>query len=259
MPNFIQASKYVVYVPSNQVGFFEKITDPRISVAAQESLDTGFYRAVQDAVVANGNPERFGWYLQQFLKIQALFDADESGVAIWDADCVPVRPLSLFDENGVPNFMVGEEYNEDYFVMIKKLTGLSRTQKHSFVTPGFPMLSSWLDDFKHQLESSPPRSLWWEKIVDATNFSLKGGFSETETLGTWVLGSYEEEWTLYKPRWERLGQSRFGYARSFSPEDLVRLGAAHELDVVSFENWDLRGFRRIGRRLGRMASSIVGR
>jgi len=45
--------------------------------------------------------------------------------------------------------------------------------------------------------------------------------------------------------WERFGQSRFGYAKSFDTKELIGIGLANNLDIISFENWDKRGMNRI--------------
>lgn len=261
LPEFVQASNFTVYVPVNEVKLFQKIGGPLVSVQSQESLDTGFVGALQEVVMKSENSQRYGWYLQQFFKIQALIIAEESRVAIWDADCVPIRPTELFDAEGLPIYMIADEHNEDYFAMIERLTGLRKIQNHSFVTPGFPILSDWVSDFKNLLEGGPDGRQWWERLIEATDFSLKAGFSETETLGTWVANSYPGQWTLSEPRWERRGQSRFGYARNFSPERLVELGRANELDIISFENWDFRRSQRAIRRLKQMLNfpTRVGR
>jgi hypothetical protein len=49
--------------------------------------------------------------------------------------------------------------------------------------------------------------------------------------------------------WERLGQSRFGYARRFNAERMIEIGRENGLGIISFENWDLRGIRKVIRKL----------
>jgi hypothetical protein len=82
-------------------------------------------------------------------------------------------------------------------------------------------------------------------LIACTDFDLPSGFSEFETLGTWVSNSYPDQWTTAPIAWERLGQSRFGYAKDFEVEELLNIGTAENLDVVSFENWDVRGWRKL--------------
>lgn len=49
------------------------------------------------------------------------------------------------------------------------------------------------------------------------------------------------DWRNVKLTWERSGQSRFGYARSLKPSDIEHIGKSNDIDIISFENWDLRG------------------
>jgi hypothetical protein len=81
--------------------------------------------------------------------------------------------------------------------------------------------------------------------MGTTDFSLRSGFSETETLGTWVANSYPGEWTSRIGSWERFGQSRFGLARSIGTEELIVIGKKHNLEIISFENWDVSKIKKI--------------
>jgi hypothetical protein len=90
---------------------------------------------------------------------------------------------------------------------------------------------------------------WFDAIMQTTDFALKSGFSETETLGTFVTNLHAGEWSTFKGVWERRGQKRFGYARNFTTTKVVKAAQKAGLDIVSFENWDVRGIRLVLRRL----------
>ena len=240
LPKFVEADNYYVYVPESEILEFSKITNPKIQILSQDLLGKEYFNSLKDKVSFFDNQNRFGWYLQQFYKIEALINSNHSNLVIWDADCVPVKKINLFDGLGAPIFMLAsQEYHSVYFETITKLFTLPRIQKFSFVIPGFPILKSWVNEFISELEISL-KTTWHQAIIDNTPLGEPSGFSETETLGTWIANRHPEEWSTLQLNWERHGQSRFGYAGDFDVKTVVKLGKRHNLDVISFENWDSR-------------------
>lgn len=252
LPIFVKANSYTVYVPQTEISFFKSITNSCIEVRSQQALGIEFNQTLKERIASSTNTKRLGWYLQQFYKIEALRRSNSEIVAIWDADCVPVKEIEMIDElDNVVYVESSREYHADYFHNIERLLGMKRIQELSFVIPGFPMRNIWLKEFILFIEQRH-RTYWYEAVMNTTNFDLQSGFSETETLGTWVANSYPGKWKSRSGSWERFGQSRFGYAKNFKPEDVISLGNKFDLEIISFENWDVRGpkwalgaFRRI--------------
>ena len=256
IPRFIDADEYFVYVPQDEMDSFSLITDPSIKVLSQSTLGANYRDRLRDQVEKSGNIKRFGWYLQQFYKIEAILEPGPDAFVIWDADCVPVKPIQIFDENGLPVYMrASNELNEEYFKQITKMLQLNRIQDFSFVIPGFPILRNWATELIEDISMRNEGKTWYETIISTTNLSHPSGFSETETLGTWIANSYPNSWRTIPGRWERHGQRRFGYARDFNPEKIVKLGKRKNLDIISFENWDLRGINLLKRRIIRLISN----
>ena len=249
LPQFVKANSYQVFVPEVEVDFFKSITSERIEVRAQEELSAKFVGLLNEKFENSLNPKRFGWYLQQFLKIEALRQCPTEYVAIWDADCVPVKEIELMNNQNQPVYVdSSREFHSDYFDNIERLLGMKRIQPLSFVIPGFPMKKSWIDEFIDFVEERH-QTKWYQAIMNSTNFELPSGFSETETLGTWIANTYPEEWSTRPGTWERYGQSRFGFARRMTPSRLLEIGDEFNLEIITFENWDTRGYRRIIRAL----------
>ena len=250
LPEYVQADEYLVFVPATEVSQVIRFTNSRIQVRSQNDLGAAYRDELWKRVSAENNSARYGWYLQQFFKIEALLSSDADHLIIWDADCVPVKKIATFDSLGRPLFMVSaNEYNPSYFDAIHKLLGLQRIQDFSFVIPGFPLTKSWIQEFEKYVSVHNDGKKWFDAILDTTDFSLKSGFSETETLGTFIANCYPGGWSTFKGTWERRGQKRFGYARNFSARRVVRVAGKASLDIVSFENWDVRGVRLVLRRL----------
>lgn len=245
---FIQADLFTVFVPSREIEFFKKISPPRIRVYAQESLGADYSETLTSKVYEAGNAKRLGWYAQQFWKIEALSNSTADQLVIWDADCVPVEPMNLFDAASVPIYMRAGEFNRAYFDVIERLISVGKVCPSSFVIPGFPITKSELSALFEALETRHGAP-WHQALLDNIDFSLRSGFSETELLGTWVWKMRAGVLQQVDVAWERLGQSRFGYARSFNPERVIQIGRENGLGIISFENWDLRGIRKVIRKL----------
>lgn len=238
LPKYVTADSYVVYVPKSEIKEFEGFTNSRIEIRSQESLGFNFSEKLFSACARAGNEARFGWYYQQFLKLEALSVSDTPWTIIWDADCVPIREIQLFTSEGKPCYMKATEYHDEYFRAIERILGLERVQNHSFVIPGFPMSMDWTKSFISDLTKTNRNLSWADALIEEIDFSQPSGFSETETLGTWIANKVPDSMVWIDMNWERLGTSRFGEPVKFMPKDLERIGHKYNLDIVSFENWD---------------------
>lgn len=254
----LPADNYFLYVPQNEIDEFLQITPAGFEVIAQETLGLDYREPLREAVQNSGNAGRFGWYLQQFYKIEALFSCEYELGIIWDADCVPLQPIPVLDsQNKIVYMNVSTEFNPPYFETIKRLLKIERVQSQCFVIPSFPFWSVWGQELIHDFEQTSPGMTWWEAIIDKTDLSLTSGFSETETLGTWVANKHSDSWTSIEGNWERRGQRRFGYARNFSVKKLKRITKRTGLDIVTFENWDVRGFKLFQKKLRSLISGVL--
>ena len=234
----VEADHYTVFVPDAELKEFRRITPSYIEVAPEESLDFGFFAPLEAAVERAGNTLRHGWYLQQFLKIQALLSSQAERIVLWDADCVPVQKMLLFSDEGLPIYMRATEHHRPYFEAIERLTGLSRPQDFSFISPGLPFLKSWANQFVNHLESTHTNNTWFEAIISAIDFREESGFSEYETLGSWVASQQEGNFLTRAVSWERHGQKLFGEVKDLSQADLLDISIGADLEVISFELWD---------------------
>lgn len=253
LPLMVKAEKYIVYVPFEEISHFKSITNPAIEVVSQDTLGLKYKEKLQNAVHLSQNDKRFGWYLQQFFKIEAIQLVKTDNVTIWDADCVPVSPIETQNSDGQIMYVnSSREFHPPYFENVKRLLGMDRIQDICFVIPSFPMKKIWIEELIQSIEEQHGMS-WSESIISTTDFTLMSGFSETETLGTWVANKYPTEWASRFGTWERYGQSRFGYARDISQTQILEIGKRNNLEIITFENWDLRGRKRLIHKLVKIA------
>lgn len=246
LPKFVEADEYIVYVPHEEFSEFKFITHKQIQVVSEKSLERLYQDEIRKKLQSIGKESRFGWYFQQFLKIEALEKSDADVTIIWDADCVPVSKINLLSDDGIPKYLRASEFHQEYFICIEKLLGMKRTQNFSFIVPGFPMPKEWIKNFLEDIRKYNNGLAWNEALIQAIDFSQKSGFSEFETMGTWVFHNHQDEIIEARYKWERFGQSKFGLAKDLDYLKVIELGKTKNLDVISFENWDVKPrFRRI--------------
>jgi hypothetical protein len=251
----INSNEYEVVVPDSEVHTFSRFS-PRSYLVTPESAYIGHIKPMLQAEINGAQPERFGWYLQQFIKLATLEQhAQNDLMLLWDADTVPLRPLKFTSNGEVVLYYTSGEYHHPYFKVIERLTGMTRTVDRSFIAQCFPVKGAWVSSLKTMIEDQSPEQSWLETIIEAIDFTESSGFSEYELLGTFISHRYPDNIRLLDKRWERRGSTLIGkIERLQSPFWRAFLKG---LDFVSFEEWDrvsrLKRIKLISRRLHRLA------
>jgi hypothetical protein len=187
----------------------------------------------------SADPNRAAWYYQQFLKMAfAQHPSVSDHYLIWDADTVPLRPLSFFDASGRILVAPSNEHaHAPYFDTIKPF-GLSRQVGFSFVSEHLMVRTSHMLELLDVLARIPGRSAthWVWNIMDSVEpVSLAGsGFSEFETYGNFVAARHPDAYAV-----SRVPSFRFGaklYGHSPNRYDLYELSRDHAF--ASFETWN---------------------
>jgi hypothetical protein len=98
-------------------------------VNENECLDAEVFNLIKQKI-----PHRFGWVLQQFLKLQAVLQSQHDNVLILDADTILLRKRNFIDQKGLQLLFPTDEYNEDYYHNLMQLFGLQTSSRFSFVS-----------------------------------------------------------------------------------------------------------------------------
>jgi hypothetical protein len=230
----VDARNYVVIVPESDEIDFRKKTPQAIEVI-NERRYTGYIERILKPNFNRRNCGRYGWYLQQLIKLSALEESREADVyLIWDADTVPLKKLR-FRNDGSLNYYKAAEHHFPYFDAIKRLLGLNKIVPHSFISQCFPIKGIWMKEFVHFVESRHDIP-WIEAIISTTDFRIGSGFSEYETLGTFCFSHFPAEMSFLDSNWTRSGNSLIGSAeRIYDP--LVQ-PLLNRFDYAAFEVWD---------------------
>ena len=204
--------------------------------------------AVRDLVVARScPPERAGWYFKQIAIFAYAFRADAGERYLcWDADTVPVRDISFFDDHGRALLARKREHHRSYFGTIERLTGLKRQAKFSFIAEHMLFERELVRELVAIMLGGRKfdGALLAHTILGAVDDRdlPASGFSEYETYGTFVYAKRRERISV-----RRIASIRHGTAF------FRRLPTAAQLFTISrsffwasFESWDLsRGLQRL--------------
>lgn len=230
----ISAKKYEVVVPDSAIDIFKQNTPHQYEIRPESDYANGLDIKQIEAVLPEERRDRAGWYLQQLLKLEACRTAehDEDIVLIWDTDTIPMRDLQFITPDGRLILRTSNEFHRPYFAAIKKLIGLPRLAHHSFIAQCFPARSRWVRALASAIEARHGVH-YFDAILRCAEKSDISGFSEYETLGTFVFHHYNHEIAFSSSPWSRRGRAVFGSLRNF-----VSIMSKMDLEYVTFEDWE---------------------
>lgn len=182
-----------------------------------------------------GNRDRTGWYLQQFLKYGfAQSKYANKYYLSWDADTLPLAPISFFEDNHIL-YNPKSEYNPNYFKTIEKIFGFGKVNNKSFISEN--MMFS-VEMVKHLIADVNAAEIkgndWIEKILYACDFADPlPAFSEFETYGSYCCVKNQG---LYKERHLNTFREAGMISGRFISERRLRL-MSFDIDMASFEEF----------------------
>lgn len=230
----INSNEYIVVVPEVDVDIFKKYSPSKYQII-NESILIGSLSVDLKLKFNSDNLYRYGWYLQQFIKLAALSMAQDNELfVIWDADTIPLKKIN-FTANGKVGYYYGIENHAPYFDLIYSMTGLAKIVNHSFIAQCFAIKGAWFKEFVEYLERRHNLS-WTDVLMGYINFHEPSGFSEYETLGTFLTHTHINDIYLIPNKWMRRGNSLIGNVSNLETKTSQFLLKPY--DFVSFEGWD---------------------
>ena len=210
-----------------------------------------------------GKEDRVGWYFQQLLKFAfAKSQYAKEYYLTWDADTIPLSPISFFDGE-TPLFTKKIEHHKPYFVTLNRILGFGKLVDFSFIAEHMifkvPIVKEMLDAIAAYPTSEGNN--WVEKIMFACHFAPGQGpyFSEFETFGNYCVKYHP---SLYQVRqlntFRSAGMIR---GRHINEKLLDRL--AFDLNIASFEAFDALfpyniTWTRVKNKLIKIARNLLG-
>jgi hypothetical protein len=132
LSNFIQPIRISVIVPNLEVdscrAMFQE--SKNLEIINEDDLLSEDSRSA----LKKRFGERYGWVLQQLLKIQFVLGARSDGVLIVDADTLLLRQRPWLDTDSVQILTPSDEFNESYYDYLFHFDVCSRNPRYTFVS-----------------------------------------------------------------------------------------------------------------------------
>lgn len=177
---------------------------------------------------------RFGWYYQQFLKMNfAQSEYAKKHYLIWDSDTIPLHKLNFLEKDQMV-FTPKTEYHKSYFETIERIFGYGKTVPFSFIAEHMIVDTAIMKEIIAKIDCLEIEgNSWTEKVIRATNPNNPNAFSEFETYGTYCHVNYPNCYKTKELQTYRAAGEK--YSRLISDWSLARL--AKKYDIISIEDW----------------------
>jgi FkbM family methyltransferase len=232
---YIKADNYIVVVPDKNINDFNSYTHPKFEIISENNLLINFNL---DKLRLKIDKNRISWYKQQFIKLELLFRLKSNEKAIlWDADTIPFKNLEFFSEDGSLIFYPSHEFHSPYFIAINKLLGMNKIIKESFISQCFPITYEISSNFFRHIESHNSTS-WYDAVIECIGINETSGFSEFESIGTFITHNYFDLISWHNSSWSRLGYNELkknGLRFNQIENNNTLLS---KFDYLSFEKWE---------------------
>lgn len=196
------------------------------------------YERVSTLISAiGGDPKKTGWYLQQFLKLAWCYKSASNDYIVFDADTIPLSPLSFIDVDGKYVFTKKTEYNKPYFDTINNLFNgrVARCSDFSFVAEHMIFSVQYVKEMIVMIDNNDALigDSFFEKIIFAVGKEhlMVSGFSEFETYGNYMMTFHPQLCTVKSYRTQREAV----YVIGSNPSKKQLDWAAKSYDIISIE------------------------
>ena len=233
----IESDNIYLITDRRSFGFFSKRFRSKYNVSLIDEEEIVADRWQLEAIAGRHFTcvDRFGWYYQQFLKMEfARSSYAKDYYLIWDSDTIPLNRLSFLTPSKMI-FTPKTEYHEPYFRTIQAFFGYGKAVDYSFIAEHMLISVPIMKELIRKIETSGiPGDSWFEKVINATPADEPNGFSEFETYGTYCHYNYPDYFILKELRTFREAGSI--YSRSISKRKLRKLSKKY--DTISLESWN---------------------
>lgn len=228
----LNSQSFVVIVPEEEIELFSEYSPKIFNVVSEERYVNSFSYKLKDKDFES-KLHRLGWYKQQFIKMNALREAQGEDIfLIWDADTIPLKKLRFVRDQKIGHYR-GSEHHQPYFDLIKATLSLEKVVNYSFVAQCLAVKGIWFSEFVRYVEDKHQLS-WIDVFLNNIRYNLNSGFSEYETLGTFISHSFKDQIFPLQGRWLRHGTEAIGDVTKL--EKIRSKIVVRPYDFVSFES-----------------------
>jgi hypothetical protein len=249
-----QPSRIVVAVPFQDQKVVQSGLGSAVKVIDENTLLDGFDRESFRQRPIPHFPRSFGWYLQQFLKIEYCRQSSTQHCLVWDADTVPLRAFKFVDPTGRIYLTKAEEFHDPYFHTFRELFGVSAPSEQSFISQHMFVECGAMRSMCGLIEERHKVGHW----TDALGRILEGHpdranlFSEYETYANFMLLYQPEKVVTRDLSWARGENNKTWEVPVHQMDDARRAG----LDFVAYESKNATWSRVLLKSLEKAPQSI---
>lgn len=185
-----------------------------------------------------GNPQRAGWYFQQFLKMAYSYISKTKSYVVWDSDTIPLSHIDYIRDNRYV-FMGKKEFHKPYFDVINRIFKgeiYRWNQEISFIAENMIIDCAYMKEMINNINvnSEISGNKFYDIILDAIDEKeiSWSGFSEFETYGNYMMVKHPDVYSVIKRKALRIGSYVIGYYPK--REQLEWVSKSYE--IISVEN-----------------------
>lgn len=176
---------------------------------------------------------RFGWGLQQFLKIQAVLTSESEFIFLCDADTILLNSRDWFDPKNILLFPTFEK-NKAYYKFLEDSFGFGGNPKSSFVSHHMIIQKSLLREAFVRFNDISVEKLI-QIVLQNADFKNPSAFSlDYEFYAQYVSEYHPTKIKLEK--WSNIGIP-FSYFKIYQRSTLFRWLLTKNFQSVSFHSW----------------------
>lgn len=191
--------------------------DRSIDVISEEK----YFEKSTVSLIKNKIPERFGWVIQQFLKLEAVLESKENNVLIIDSDTILTQKREFVFKNKKQLLLPSDEFNIDYYRNLQMLFGLKTSSKYSFVSHHLLFQKDVLAEI---LQNSKCQSIddFAVKVLSESELTSSSPFSvDYELYSQFLLSNYPQRVQL--SRWGNLSLRRSDFFLKLADTKLINI------------------------------------
>ena len=229
-----QPERIVVAVPFQDQKAVQAGLGRAIEVIDENTLLKGFDREAFRKRPIPYFPGSFGWYLQQFLKIEYCRQSAARYCLVWDADTVPLRGFQFLDAAGRIFLTKAKEFHEPYFHTFRELFAASAPSAQSFISQHMFVECSAMRSMCSMIEERHKVDHWTDALgtILESHPDRANLFSEYETYTNYMLLYEAEKVVTRNLSWERRESNRTWAVPSHQLDGARRGG----VDFVAYES-----------------------
>ncbi len=229
-------ARFVVAVPSGDRDAVAAGLAGLAEVIDENSLLPGFDREAFQRRPIPLFPRSFGWYLQQFLKIEFCCQSSSPHCLVWDADTVPLKPLQFLDGEGRIFLTQADEFHLPYFHTIEQMFGRPAAARTSFISQHMFVRTESMRAMCELVGERHGARRWTDALgaILEAHPDQQNLFSEYETYANYMLLFEPERVVVRSLAWERSESTCTWGIPAGQIEDARRRG----LDFAAYESPD---------------------